>query len=177
MSEKFIIPPRTTDGNEIRKFFLNVCQYINGMMETKNSLSRAYLGTDQTGIASGVATKVLLDTEMWDIGSNFASYKYVCPVTGYYSAKWGVYGQTTDGAITHGLSYLYKNGVLARYGSYFQAEAAGDSFISIGCDDVYCAAADYLELWGLGVTTGATTFKFRGTSPGCFMSVHLISRS
>ena len=174
MSEKFIIPPRTTDGNEIRKFFLNVCQYINGMMETKNSLASVYSGTSQTGLTSGVATKINLDTEIYDIGGNFASYKFTAPVTGYYSAKWSAYMASDGGTLTGGLSYLYKDGASIVYGSY--ASAINGYMVSSGSKDVYMVAGTYLEVYALGITS-SSTWQIRPGFQGTFLTVHLIARS
>ena len=83
-----IIIPRTNDGNEIRKFFLKVAQTLNSTLTLedtiRDSLARAYLGSNQIGVADATLTTVELDTEVFDIGDNFASYIYTFPVTGYY---------------------------------------------------------------------------------------------
>jgi hypothetical protein len=174
MSQSFIIPPRTTDGNEIRKFFVKVCQLINGTLETHNSLARAYLSANQTGIASGVVTKILLDTEDFDVGANFANYKYVCPVAGYYQIDWAVYcydAGTKLGTIT---SNIYKNGAAVREGSVF-SNLNTSYQKSTGSDKIQLSDGDYLELYGTNYTTDASTFDFVGAITGCFMSVHLIS--
>ena len=150
-------------------------QQVSAEMTRINfSLARAYLGTNQTGVASVVYTKVLLGTENYDIGNNFSSYKYVCPVTGYYSVKASVYMVTVTGAVLSGLASIRKNGVDAAQGTYV-ASANGNTLIASVSSDLYCLAGEYLELFGYAATTGATTFSFGAGSDLTFMSVHLIS--
>jgi len=178
MSQKFIIPPRTTDGNEIRKFFVNICQYINRMMEVDNSVARAYLSANQINIVHDTATKVLLDTETVDTGSNFSSYKYTFPVTGRYHITWSIaFTQATK--MTLGLASIYIDGAEARRGPYIDSVAAAGRIVSAGSDVFDVTAGQYAELWGIGyhADAGANTFVFTGSSLLTYMSVHLIARA
>lgn len=61
-----------------------------------------YLGSAQDNVANATHTWVLLDTENYDIGSNFAvdTHLFTAPVTGYYNIKGSVgYNATTDAKI------------------------------------------------------------------------------
>jgi hypothetical protein len=180
MSQSFIIPPRTTDGNEIRKFFVKVCQLINGTLETRNSLARAYLGTNQIGITSGTSAKVLLDVESFDLGNNFASYKYVCPVPGYYLVNFSAFISATGSVakLFDANASIYKDGVLVCQGAfpyvYPNASAEFTYHVCPGSDIIYCDKSSYLELYVFSETDGITYFIGAGSAK-TFMSVHLIS--
>jgi hypothetical protein len=150
---------------------VNICQYINRMMEVDNSVAYAYLTVEQAGLASGAATKVNL-VESYDIGGNFASNKYTVPVTGYYHVSYAAYMRDDGGAVSRGLCYLYVDGAAARYGSL--QDSSGDT-ISTGSSDLYLTAGQYLELYALAIS--ADTWKIAASAPGTFMSVHLIARA
>ncbi len=59
---------------------LNLPGYIK---KTTTALARASRNAAQS-IPTGVWTKVLLDSEQFDLGGNFASNKFTAPVDGYY---------------------------------------------------------------------------------------------
>ena len=175
MTQKFIIPPRTTDGNEIRKFFVNICQYINRMMEVDNSVSHAYLNTAQEGIATATPTKIGFDVESRDIGGNFASGAYTIPVTGDYHFDWSAYLANDGGTMSYGYSILYLVGTgNLRYGTF--GAPIGGEFISHGSSLVYCTAGQVIEVWANAVTA-SSTWKIKNSSVATFMSVHLIARA
>jgi len=44
----------------------------------------AYLGSNQLDLTHSTWIKVLLDAESYDIGSNFANYKFTAPISGKY---------------------------------------------------------------------------------------------
>ena len=138
-----------------------------------NTLARAYLGSDQPGVASATPTKVLLDTEDYDEGNNFASYKYVFPVSGKYHVDFGITGLTSGAHLTLGVAYLYLDGALRQQGNY-QLGTVHTSVRSVGADDLKVNAGQYIELYGYGITDSGT-FSFLGLTYNSFMSVHLIS--
>ncbi|GAH48354.1 unnamed protein product, partial [marine sediment metagenome] len=80
------------------------------------SKARAYLGTDQLNLTSGDFTKVLLDTENYDIGEGFDvdNNKYVAPLDGYYQISSTI---TWNSVVANKLYYLaiYKNGTVIAY--------------------------------------------------------------
>lgn len=175
MSQKFIIPPRTTDGNEIRKFFVNICQYINRMMEVDNSLARVTLSTNQDSVSSATPTKVLLDTEDFDTGNNFSSYKYTFPVDGKYHVDFGATLLTSGNHLYLGVAYLYLDGVIHSQGNY-QYGTLYSSVRSTGGAIVDATAGQYAELWGYGITDSGT-FSFVSGVDHSYMSVHLVARA
>lgn len=143
-----------------------------------STLARAYLNANQTGVADGVVTKVLLDAESFDIGSNFASNKYVCPVTGYYqvSARVNIYNTAGGDVIVGAYASVYKNGAAAIPGSGIAVATGNMNRLRATVSGViYCAVTDYLELYGVADTSDASTCQFDGGETNTFMSVHLIS--
>lgn len=57
-------------------------------------------GTDQTGIATGVYTKLTWSTEEYDTGNDFASDEFTAPVDGYYEVALGVWMFSTSDVAT-----------------------------------------------------------------------------
>lgn len=139
--------------------------------DANKTLAKAYLGTAQTGLASGAYVKVQLDTEVFDVKNNFYSYRYVVPVTGYYQVNFSAYLTSDGGTLTGGLSLLYKNGAETAYGVY--GSALSGSLISPGSCLMNLSAGDYLELYSYGTTSSSTYKLLAGV--GTSMSVQLVS--
>ena len=168
-----ILPPRSGSGRQIEMWTQQVSREIT---QINMSLARVYLASNQTAIVHDTWTKVLFDTESYDIGSNFASYKYTFPVTGKYLINWGI-TFTQASKMTLGISSIYIDGAENRRGSYSVVPAC-TVLRSVGSDLFNVTAGQYAELWGLGYHAdgGANTFVFTGgVAYGAYMSVHLIS--
>ena len=98
------------------------------------SFVSTYRSADQSGYSSGVQA-VQLDTEAFDVGGNFASYVYTCPVTGYYQVNfrvgaWCVGGNMTDfmGAVDNGAGTWRLRGSRvgsAGYGGIYGSNGSG----------------------------------------------------
>ena len=103
----------------------------------------AYSSTTQTGVASGVFTKVLFDTEEYDTNSNFASSRFTPTVAGYYQVT-----ARTDWSFTSGacLLTIYKNGTGYKGGHLNGATGSGVAPIASAL--VYCnGSTDYIEIY------------------------------
>ena len=111
----------------------------------------AFQTTGQT-LSSATLTKITFDTEEYDTNSNFASSRFTPTVAGYYLVS----GKTQSSATyTAGITAIYKNGALYRYGSY-NANATGVAQPSMSCL-VYCnGTTDYIEFYA-SFTTGQDT--------------------
>ena len=113
----------------------------------------AYSATTQTGVASGVFTKVLFDTEEYDTNSNFASSRFTPTVAGYYQVT-----ARTDWSITSGACFLtiYKNGTGYKGGQLNDATGSGVGPIASAL--VYCnGSTDYIEVYAYSNGNGTTT--------------------
>jgi hypothetical protein len=145
--------------------------------DKKNSLARVYLGTNQTGLVDATATKILFDTETFDVGGNFASYKYTCPVAGYYLVTWRVNLQSPGGILLVGAhTSLYKNGAVAGSGSGpgFGTNTCS-RFRSVGSTIVYCAASDYLEIYATIDTSDSSTGTVDAGETNSYAMFYLLS--
>jgi len=120
----------------------------DGKVLNVQSKCYAYLSADQEDVATATATKILLDSELYDAGGNFADYKFTAPISGYYL----VVGQVgfVNAGVTADKSYhgmLYVNG--AQYGKC--KGGSHSSHIAFMVDSVpavvYMDAESYLELY------------------------------
>lgn len=71
--------------------------------------ARVSLSGNQT-IATDADAKILLDTEEYDPGSNFASYKFTIPITGQYTIESAIQFAANNTGV-RGLN-IYKNGAM-----------------------------------------------------------------
>ena len=136
-----------------------------------NVKARAFLSATQLNIVDITWTKVLLNTESYDVGSDFADYKFTVPVTGYYliTARIVFTTVTADKSYT---AAIYKNGALASSSSIIAA-AAVTTYVDVS-DVLYLTAADYIELYSYQDSGGDLVDIFWG-SAYTFMAIHLLS--
>lgn len=95
----------------------------------KSAFSVHKNGTDQTGVADSTSTLVTWPTEVYDVGSNFASNAWT-PPAGKVAV---VAGLVTSGTITGGAVVacsLYKNGVILKNSTNGSATNQGSCFIA-----------------------------------------------
>jgi hypothetical protein len=100
---------------------------------------------DQTGLNSGVWTRITSWTEQWDIGADFATPTWTCPATGYYtfSVILRTYSTTTASGNRQTMA-LYKNGSSAR----ILGSSIGATDINLtGTVTLSLAANDTIELY------------------------------
>lgn len=156
-----------TDGGEVNERVLNT-----------NCKCYAYPANNQLNIADTTFTKVILDTEGFDVGSDFdtANSRFVAPVSGYYivtgSVEW-VPNTVADGKsvfvsiYVNGSQYL-KSRTPTMTGALAVNSYIGSSISSI----VYCPAGQYIELYCYQAT-GASTADIERS--GTHLSIHLLS--
>jgi hypothetical protein len=128
---------------------------------------KVVLSSNQTP-SEGVWTKVQYDTEIFDAGNNFSSYKYTAPSTGTYLFNITLAG-ATDGSygIDNLMAQLYKNGSLISsqnsiFGLPTHTGSGAFDTGSIGWS-VYlnATASDYFEVYGrININGNATTQNF-----------------
>lgn len=135
------------------------------------SRAKAYLGTSQLNIADVTWTKVLLDTEVYDSGGNFASNRFVAPVAGYYQINASVLwnnvvagGQYVVGVFTDGSATNY---------AYYPAGAAAAYFSTPFTDTYYLTYGQYIELYVFHSSGVGTEDILSGSFT--FMAVHILS--
>ena len=125
----------------------------NGYVNTTAPVFRAYSTVNQTGIAAGTITKILFDTEEYDIGNNFANSRFTAPIDGYYH-----FSATTHIGSSTGVPQvdLLVNGVLKVYGNILYVSS---NYVSPNLSaTVYLAAGDYAEAAGFSTSVPSVGF-------------------
>lgn len=138
-----------------------------------NVKSRAYRSTNQS-VNSGSLTKVQLDTESFDVGSDFdnaTNYRFTAPVTGYYAI-------CAQASLASPVDQTLLQLDLLKNASDFlrdTAVASGTNTIVAKVSDIaLLTASDYLEL---NVThTSGSAKNISGGTGMTFLSVHLLSQ-
>lgn len=151
-----------TDGGQTTEKVLNV-----------QSKASAYLSADQENLVDVTATKVTLNTETFDIGSDFdtANNKFVAPVTGYYAVHAAVQFKSVVADKPY-LALIYVNGSAVREARVHSTSTAQVSANVSGL--VYATAAQDIELYAQQ-NSGVNTVDIDSTASRTFMDVYLHS--
>ena len=107
-----------------------------------------------TGIAASfVPTKILFQTEEYDLNNNFASSTYTAPVAGYYQFYGAV--RTSSGSDGEFYAiYLYKNGTLLKEGSASAVRNANQINLVVAPPPILLAANDTIEIYAAQNSAG-----------------------
>jgi hypothetical protein len=105
---------------------------------------RVYLSANQS-VGTGAWTKILLNTESYDVGKNFGAYKFIVPISKYYSVKASI-AWLAPVADKQYACAIWKNGATI-VDSISHASHADTVTINV-VDTVYLEKDDYLELYG-----------------------------
>lgn len=142
------------------------------------SKARAYMNSNQS-VATATWTKMNLDTESFDIGSDFdtTNKRFVARVTGYYVIIGKVSALDTGGSGVQLIAGLFKNAG----GTFTTPIQSNKSYAGAATDDPatmvvtieYLTANDYIELCGYH-TYGSNRTFYSGAHE-TFMAVHLLS--
>ena len=139
-------------------------------LNPQNIGAKVYLGGDMDNLTDTTATKVLLGTEVYDLGNNFASYKFTAPVSGYYMVNGAIQYQSPI-ADKRYYCYIYKDG--ESYALNSSGNGGDTSFHSVACSSmVYLAATNYVELYAY-VATGAATVDIN-SGYGTYMDIQFL---
>lgn len=113
-------------------------------------------------LTSGVLTKIICNTEEFDTNSNYdtSNSRFTPTVAGYYVFTGHIQPQAS---YTAGVIAMYKNGALAKYGSY-NANATGVAPPPMTCLIYLNGSTDYVEFYASLVTgqaiDGASYFGY-----------------
>jgi hypothetical protein len=132
-----------------------------------------YGGSNQ-GFTSGVATKITLDTEVFDTNSNFASSRFTPTVAGYYQINGKA--RITGTGLSEASCSLYKNGSQLIIGNLAASILSTTLNFSTVSTVVYLnGSTDYIELYGYATTTsGNPTFQAIAIGNNCEMTGCLV---
>ena len=127
--------------------------------------------TSTQSITSGVETKVLFDTELFDTNNNFASSRFTPTVAGYYQINYGIrYAGTV---IAYAYSYIAKNGTYYSINNqnYFTGT---NTYLINGCNLVYCnGSTDYIEIY-LAVSATSPSVNYSSATNSSYFSGVLV---
>jgi hypothetical protein len=138
---------------------------------------RAYLGANQSNIASASDVKVSLAVTEYDLGENFdtaTNYRFTAPVSGLYN----IVGQVTyvDSSVQADKSYkamIFMNGT-AISGASVTASVA-EYVSAVTATEAYLDKDDYIELFAYTSGTGDTVDIY-GTSAYTYLVIRLITK-
>ena len=125
----------------------------------------AYQSTNQS-VTSGVYTKVACNTEEFDTNSNYdtTNYRFIPQVAGYYQVTGNIYFNSASGNSLVVVA-IYKNGSVAKYGSFTYPASAPAATFANATAIIYCnGTTDYLELYGYLLATTSPSFVAGSTS-------------
>ena len=124
----------------------------------------AYASASQS-ITVNTATKVAINTEIFDTNSNFDSttnYRFTPTIAGYYQINGTVRGTGT--AVTAVISNLYKNGASYASGAQLAVTNPPYALQATFSEVVYLnGSTDYVELYGFVYATSGATFNYAST--------------
>lgn len=167
----------------------STAQYIRGdgslasfPTATPSVAFSAYLSADQTGVASGVRTKVAFNTIRYDTNTWFdtTNNRYTPQVAGYYqiNANVRITASSSTQIVETFLLEFYKNGVMYSRAlqisggtpvMFFVGGVAGGAVIDLN------GSTDYVEVFVSSSTNGATPLTLTGTFARSEISGFLIS--
>jgi len=143
--------------------------------------AKATLAATQNVVNTDTWTQVNLDTEIYDIGSNFdvaTTYDFTAPVAGYYLIVGSIRWQTTKDTFKY-ITAVALNNSLAVPLIIGEAQSSVTSGLLIAsCTDIrHLDAGDILELWGQH-NDGTANPDFFGDGNGAqtYLMVILIAR-
>ena len=132
--------------------------------------------TSSQSYSGNTWTKITYETEEYDTNSNFASSTFTPTVAGYYlfTARNQFIADGT--AMAEINSAFYKNGAIAKTGTYKYQPAAGTAqFGSTTSAVIYCnGSTDYVECYGRTDGSGLTFYGSSGGAPYAYFQGTLL---
>ena len=142
---------------------------------TQGVLVKAYLGSQQANITDLTTTVISLDTEVFDIGSDFntGTYRFTAPVNGYYLVSGMITFENTITDKTYQAS-------IREGGSTVVCTSAVTSAVNVALSAtlpatiLYLEATNYLELTTY-LSVGANTVDIKEGERYTFLNIILLS--
>jgi len=139
-------------------------------------LAKAYLSADQDNLVDGTWTKVLLDTESYDIGSDFdvAGSSFTADTTGYYHISAQVEFENTDLVADKRYSIQARKNAGDIFHAYSHASSV-NVLTANGSDIVYLEVNDTVTLWGRS-DSGDNAVDINSGDATTFLTIRLVQR-
>jgi len=169
ISEKTAAAGVTIDGLQIKD---GVGVYTDKAPKI-NVKARAYLSAAQEDLVSDVFTKILLDAEDYDTGSDFdvGNHEFVVPIDGYYLITFGV--RFDNVVVNKNYQVSIFIGETGKFYARNQAAIADDVLVS-GSDIMNLSAGEKVSLRAYH-NAGVNTVDIYGSPYYTMMAIHLLS--
>lgn len=129
-------------------------------------------GTDQTGVADSTFTAVTFGTELYDVGSNFASNTWTPPSGKVHMDVFMQIGGTFVTGNQLAVS-VFKNGSSYKQGNFLASSAIGGGSVALSFDDIANGTDAYtVQVYA---DTSAGTATISGSTANTMWSGHWIS--
>jgi hypothetical protein len=143
---------------------------------TQNVMCKVRLSANQDNLTDTIYTKVLLDTELYDIGGDFdtTNKRFVAPVTGYYQVNAKVTFKDPVADKRVGLAIYVNGSAYETYLNHTSSTSYAYASISSLC---YVTSGQYIELYAV-VYAGANTVDIYGNGSAADstgMDIRLVS--
>ncbi|KPK79500.1 MAG: hypothetical protein AMS27_17955 [Bacteroides sp. SM23_62_1] len=141
-------------------------------------MCRAYCNAGMSNLTHNTVTTIVLDTETYDVGSNFntGTYTFTTPVAGYYLICASIgYSNVVSSARYDTMVYI--DGALLVCGIQ-QLDATGPANIELApfvSDIFYIASGKTIQLKGIVRHASADTVDVAGSSNKTFMTIMLLA--
>lgn len=131
---------------------------VNNKQAVNGPAFSAYLSATQ-GVASGVATKVICDTEEFDTNSCYdaPSGRFTPTVAGYYQVNVNLFAIASTTAASLALS-IYKNGASFKLAPTYIPNGTNSMQTSAAALIYMNGTTDYIEMWGTNTGSGSNSF-------------------
>jgi len=140
----------------------------------QNARARAYASANQENLTNGAVVQVVLDTESYDPGGDFASNEYTVPYTGYYLISAQVYLTSVVALKRYALFVKKNNGATILMEK--SAHSGLADYLAIQSSDIiYLGAGDTIELYAHSNSGDNTVDVYGGAFERTWMSIHLLS--
>jgi len=154
--------PTATSGTNTTQ--IATTEFVQSETSGFPSFSAYRSGTNQSGISTGVFTKLQYQTEVYDTTNaydNATNYRYTPQKAGKYLVVGAA--QVTTSGLTNGVVSIYKNGTVYKYGVQPVMQSTGGTLHVAAIVDMN-GTTDYIELYVfMQGTTLAVSFTQSGS--------------
>lgn len=147
---------------------------VDGVIQSLQPCARVYLSADQDDLVNGAETKILLNTESYDVGSDFDTThsSFTVPVTGYYQINASIRWEGTE--LVADKTYVIiikKNEDTIIYNIlHASVQFRLKGFLS---DVIYLTIGDEITLWGKQ-NSGGNLIDINSGESVTFLSIRLV---
>ncbi len=141
------------------------------------SAARVYLSGFQSNLSNGVETKILFDTESFDVGNDFdtTDSSFTVPITGYYqidaNIRWGA-----DDMVADKRYYLVVKKDTDIIMTSIIHSSLNNALSMFASNVFYLTVSDEITLWAVSIS-GTNTVDVEGTEDyNTFLTIRLLTQ-